>query len=88
MISHIHIQKRMMSMIFLKRKLIAMKIYTNISKKIIKIKIKKIHLFKKLMISNLCSNLMGLYLQENKLNNYFNKWKTNQDKKGYQRIYT
>jgi len=86
MISHIHIQKRMMSMIFLKRKLIVMKIYTNISKKIIKIK--KIHLFKKLMISNLCSNLMGLYLQENKLNNYFNKWKTNQDKKGYQRIYT
>ena len=76
----------MMSMIFLKRKLIVMKIYTNISKKIIKIK--KIHLFKKLMISNLCSNLMGLYLQENKLNNYFNKWKTNQDKKGYQRIYT
>ena len=86
MISHIHIQKRMMNMIFLKRKLIVMKIYTNISKKIIKIK--KIHLFKKLMISNLCSNLMGLYLQENKLNNYFNKWKTNQDKKGYQRIYT
>ena len=86
MISHIHIQKRMMSMIFLKRKLIVMKIYTNISKKIIKIK--KIHLFKKLMISNLCSNLMGLYLQANKLNNYFNKWKTNQDKKGYQRIYT
>ena len=86
MISHIHIQKRMMSMIFLKRKLIVMKIYTNISKKIIKIK--KIHLFKKLMISNLCLNSMGLYLLENKLNNYFNKWITNQEKKGYQRIYT